>query len=207
MLNKKTIVGLAVLGVSSLVAVNSFAASQGAYVGGQLGWGDVHQKVSSSVLTGTTVHTNKDTGLAGRVFGGYKLNDNFAGELGVSKFSDAKIKASANGYTTQGTLKTTAVDLVAKGIYPIANNVSVYGKAGVAYVAERGDAKLTRSGRVISAYSVDANKLLPTFGTGVSYDFNPNLAADLSYNRIQKTGNTHINSTDLVSVGLIYSIG
>jgi len=208
MLNKKTIVGLAVLGVSSLVAANSFAATQGAYVGGQLGWGDIHQKASSSYLTGTTVHANKDTGVAGRVFGGYRINENFAGEMGVTKFSDAKVKASSYGYTAQGTVKAAAVDLVAKGIYPVANNVSVYGKAGVAYVSERADIKVSNASRVVYKDHDKANRLLPTFGAGVSYDFTQNVAADLSYNRIQKTGSSSkINSTDLVSVGLIYSIG
>lgn len=207
MLNKKT-VGVVVVCLSTLAAASSHAATQGTYFGGQLGYGNVHQKLSSSSFLGTVKHANKDSGVAGRIFGGYQVNENFAGELGWSKFSDAKVKASVPGATGSATLKTDAVDLVAKGIYPVMNNVNVYGKAGGAYVIQRGDGKITTSNnREISKGSNTEKKLLPTFGVGASYDFNPNLAADVSYNRIQKVGSTKINSTDLVSVGLIYSIG
>lgn len=222
MLNKKTIVKAVVLGVSSLVAVSSFAATQGTYVGGQLGWGDVHQSIQASSVSGYGINTktsSKDTGIAGRLFAGYQFDSNWAAELGWNKFSDADAKATSAGkviglpysYNAKATIKTDAIDLVAKGIYPVANNVNVYGKAGVAYVMSRYEEKATSTLAGRNSYgrvNDKESKLFPTFGAGVSYDFTQNVAADLSYNRIQKTGSSSkINSTDLVSVGLIYSIG
>lgn len=243
MLNKKTMLGVAAVSLSTLIAANAIAAQPGVYVGGQLGVGNVHQSgVSASDLDlpkGLTFQsfnssTSKANAIAGRLFTGYQFNSNFAAELGWTKFSNVDSKFS--GRITQAslapigkpaglrplqvpnnlqqgktTVKTDAIDLVAKGILPVSDKVSVYGKAGAAYVLARGNASATvRSGKkaVVVKGSDSEHKLMPTFGAGVSYDFNPNLSADLSYNRIQKVGgSSNINSTDLVSVGLIYSIG
>ncbi|VVC76561.1 Outer membrane protein A [Aquicella siphonis] len=237
MLTKKIMLGVAALGLSSLVTANAFAAAPGFYVGGQLGYGNVHQsdisRTDMNDLIGSAVGNNKftvnsfnnsgkDTGLAGRLFAGYQVNSNWAGELGWSKFSTMNTKASATatdnnpgGSTVtanaRGNIKTDAVDLVAKGIYPLQNNVSVYGKVGAAYIMSRAHASASASeaGVTVSGSgSKNSHKIFPTVGVGASYDFTSNVAADLSYNRIQKVGSSsNIGSTDLVSVGLTYYIG
>jgi len=204
MFNKK-IIAIAVLGFSVLTVANSHAAP---YVGGQLGYGNVHQ------FTG--IDNGKDTGIAGRLFAGYQFNDYFATEMGWSKFSNATTSLAFsdtdfNGYV-KGTVKTDAVDLVVKGILPVTAQMNVYGKLGGAYVVSRGNINVSYvdSGYSYSgSYSETERKLLPTAGVGASYAINNNLAADISYNRIQKVGNnsSFVNSTDLVSLGLIYSIG
>lgn len=225
--------GVAALSFSTLVATNSFAIGQGAYVGGQLGYGNVHQSnISRSNMnslfnyvleTNTTLtsfnNSGRDSGLAGRLFAGYQFDPTWAAELGWSKFSTMTTKATAaTTYlgipvtaTSKGEVKTDAIDVVAKGTYPVADKVNVYGKLGVAYVMSRASATTTVSALGMNGTEKDhdkANKLYPTFGAGATYDLTDKLAADLSYNRIQKTGgSSKIGSTDLVSVGLIYSIG
>lgn len=236
MLNKKIMLGVAALSFAGLVSANAFAAAPGFYLGGQLGYGSVHQSDISrsdmNNLIGSAVGNNnftvnsfnnsgKDTGLAGRLFAGYQFDTNWAGEMGWSKFSTMNTKASATGIdnnngnainaSAKGSIKTDAVDLVAKGIYPLQNNVSIYGKAGAAYVMSRAHASASVSepiGTVSGSGSKTEHKIYPTFGVGASYDFTSNVAADLSYNRIQKVGSSsNIGSTDLVSVGLTYYIG
>ena len=206
MLNKRKMLGVAVLGFSTLMAASSYAALPGAYVGGQLGWGKVHQASS------TIAHaTSSNTGLAGRIFAGYEIDPIWAAELGWTKFSTVDLKQTGLGYNVRGHLKTDAVDLVGKASFPVANKVSIYGKAGAAYVYERGSANatLTRGSSVVKFHDSDkAHKVYPTLGAGVSYEFSPSVSSDVSYNRIQKIGSSSkIGSTDLVSMGLTYHIG
>jgi opacity protein-like surface antigen len=236
MLNKKIMLGVAALSLSSIVAVNSYAAVPGFYLGGQLGYGNVHQaNISNSDLNSITAsalnsnnfsvssfsNSGHDSGLAGRLFAGYQINSNWAGELGWTKFSNMNTKASSTALdkntgntvssSASGSIKTDAIDLVAKGIYPVQNNVNVYGKLGVAYLMSRANASasVTEAGSTVSGSgSNNEHKFYPTFGVGASYEFTQNVAADLSYNRIQKVGGSKsMASTDLVSLGLIYSIG
>jgi opacity protein-like surface antigen len=237
MFSKKIMLGVVVLGISSAVAVNSYAALPGFYLGGQLGWGKVHQANISrgdmnSILSsglGTNNYTvnsfsssGSDDGIAGRLYGGYQFNTNWAAELGWSKFknmtTNAYSKATDNRTgspviaSASGTVKTDAFDLVAKGIYPIQNNINVYGKFGLAYLTERANGSASVYERdVLSASGSghqNEHKVYPTFGAGVSYDIAPNVAADVSWNRIQKVGGSKtLGSTDLVGVGLTYFIG
>lgn len=201
MINNKTKLGVAAVVLSSVVSASAMAAAlPGAYVGAGLGYGNVHQSVSD-------VDNSKDSGLAGRAFAGWQFNQYLATELGWSKFTDATFKANSPFASVHGKLKTDAVDVVVKGILPVADSFNLYAKAGAAYVMSRADASVTLFGYPAN-YDEKENKWFPTFGAGATYDFTPNVAADLSYSRIQKTGNSDIfNSTDLYTVGLIYSFG
>jgi len=244
-LSKKIMMGVAALGVSAVVVTNANASQPGFYLGGLLGWGKVHEEnisrgdmnaVTSSAIKSNNFTTNSfknsgvDSGAAGRLFAGYQFNENWAAEMGWSKFRNMTTNASLSGIdkvsglpyqsTASGTLKTDAFDLVAKGIYPITNNINVYGKLGVAYLMQRANASVhvsetAKRGSVpVNALSKSGSgsnnehKIYPTFGVGATYEFTQNVAADLSWNRIQKTGGSKsMASTDLVGVGLIYSIG
>lgn len=201
MINKKTKLGVAAVVLSSVVGGSAIAAAlPGAYVGADVGYGDVHQSVSG-------VDSSKDTGLAGRVFTGWQFNQYLATELGWSKFTNATAKVADPFLSANATVKTDAVDVVAKGILPVADSVNLYAKAGAAYVLSRADGSASAFG-FTNKFDMKENKWFPTFGAGATYDFTPNVAADLSYSRIQKTGNTDLfNSTDLYTVGLIYSFG
>jgi OOP family OmpA-OmpF porin len=232
MLNKK-ILGVVAVGLSA-IAISAQAATDGVYVGGQLGYGNVHtsgiqqsETNVGKVPSATFTSSNKTTGLAGRVFGGYQFSPNWAAEFGWTKFSTANTKATSSlsvqtikmNEAISSQIKTDALDLVAKGIFPVSNNVSLYAKLGAAYVIQRTESKGSASASVngvkITVPASDqpsttkstAKKLLPTAGVGVSYAFNDKLSADLGYNRIQKVGNTSVKSTDFVGLGITYSIG
>ncbi len=234
MLSKKIMCGVAVLGTA--VALNAYAVQPGFYMGGQLGWGKVHQDtITNHDLNAITTsglgynnytvksysESSSDSGLAGRLFGGYQINETWGAELGWSKFKNMTTKASDKGVdnvnglpfssSASGTVKTDAIDLVAKATYPIQNNINVYGKLGAAYLMQRANASaaLSEPGfKVAGSGSDNEHKVYPTFGVGASYEFTQNVAADLSWNRIQKVGNSKkMSSTDFVGVGLIYSIG
>ena len=239
MLNKKTILGVAAVSLSVLLSSQVMALQPGMYVGGQVGVGSVNQDKltetnfnlpKNSTFQSFTSSTGKANGLAGRLFAGYQFNENFAAELGWTKFSDVESKFSGKlkpastlmqpvgmqkliiPGTVQGkqTLKTDAIDLVAKGIVPVTDKVSVYAKGGAAYVISRTSTSTsgTELGKKVTVKSNNKNKLMPTVGVGASYAFSPSLAADMEVNRIQKIGNgSNFKSANYLGVGLTYSIG
>ncbi len=198
------------------------AALPGAYLGAEMGWGDVHEGAFANApvmqnAPGPIVsfsNSGKDTGFAGRVFGGYQFTPNWAAELGLSRFTVAEARATATTATGNaigsGTIKTSALDLVGKGILILRQCISLYGKLGLAYIATNGNVNVTQTvGSTVtgSSFSQIARKVYPTFGVGMSYDITQNLVTDVSWNRIQKTGNGSIPNTDLVGVGLSYYFG
>jgi len=205
--------------------VNANAALKGPYVGGQLGFGNVHQDTFTAPSTSiflTSGASGKDTGIAGRVYFGYLINRYVAAEVGYSKFSNTNTKMYATqiDYITggaithyaSGTIETEAVDLVGKGIIPFQNGFNLYGKLGVAYL--RGTGSINYSVTEPGIYnshthvSEDAHKFFPTFGLGVGYDVSQHVTTDVSWNRIQKVGNSsELNSTDLFAVGFSYNFG
>lgn len=192
MLNKKNI--LCTIG-ALVVAANASAATDGFYVGGQAGVGVVHEKQE---INNSKFH-NK--GLAGRVYTGYQVNQNFAAELGLTKFHN--VTETVNAISTKATVKTAAVDLVGKGILPLQNGFGVYGKAGVAYVKQT---ETVKSGS--EKDSASAHKMYPTFGAGVTYSVTQNVDTDLSWTRIQKVGSkSNIPSSDFFGLGVSYHFG
>jgi OOP family OmpA-OmpF porin len=213
MQNKKRIVAATVVGLSSLVMLSNASAIEsvnGLYLGAQGGWGNIHQQA----LDGDSA-TNADTGIAGRLFAGFKFNQNFALESGYTKFSNMNTSAtSTTGLVTDSataTIKSYALDLVVKGILPLQNGLDLYGKIGGAYLNEVGNASETLSGPGFSITGTGqktADAIYPTYGAGVSYTFNPNLTGDVSWMHIQKIGdNDFLGNTDFVGVGLTYNFG
>lgn len=235
MLNKKKLLGLTLTSLFTFAFSNAFAAVNGVYVGGQIGWGSTHQdsisrsdmnEILNSAFKNNNFSVNRfssggsDTGWAGRLFAGYQFDTNWAGELGWSKFSNMNTNAKASGvngntglpYTAKasGSAKTSAVDLVAKGTLPLENHFSLYAKLGAAYLMQNASANasvFTGGSKLPGRGSDSTNKFYPTFGLGMGYDITPNSVIDLSWNRIQQVGNNDVSSTDLLSVGLNYHFG
>ncbi len=225
MLNKKRVLSATLAGVAGLLLASSASAS-GAYFGGQLGWGTTHQGgiANSDISTATknlgltstgsaSANSSRDNGLAGRVFAGYDLTENFAAELGYTKFSNstANKTVAATGAATSlnlnQKLKTYAVDLVGKGTLPLQYGFNAFGKLGVAYLNQSGNITDT-AGSATYKLNKGQSKFLPTFGAGIGYAINKNVSADLSWTRIQKVGNSsYLKSTDFVGFGLGYHFG
>jgi OOP family OmpA-OmpF porin len=222
MLTKKTMLGVGALVLSGVAVTSLYAADPGAYVGGQLGWGNTQQ----SFLTGSDFKSSfkqKDDGIAGRVFAGYQFDPTWGVELGWTKFSTADVKgkntyvfwrapsdirnvAGTRAVTDNGTIRTDALDLVGKATVPVNDKVSVYGKFGAAYVMDRFHS--TTGYAHADKTNQKENKLFPTAGVGASYALTSNLSTDIEYDRIQKVGNSSkIGSADLASVGFTYHFG
>ncbi|OAI49414.1 hypothetical protein AYO45_02570 [Gammaproteobacteria bacterium SCGC AG-212-F23] len=234
MLNKAMKKSALALAISGLLAGSAFAMQPGTYAGIQLGWGTIHQGgVSNSSINNvfralgpnfvvtSRSNSNSDSGFAGRIFGGYQFCQYWAAELGFSKFTNATAKANAAAsyppgpltanLAASGSVSAYAVDLVAKGILPIQDNFSAYGKLGAAYLNENGHINLTASnsaGTIVGGRaSAGQSRVLPTASIGLAYDVNRCTAVDLGWNHIQTVGSNHLGNTDMVALGVSYSFG
>jgi OOP family OmpA-OmpF porin len=227
---KKLILSAAILGLSSTAA---FAATDGFYLGGQLGYGDQNydnhhafipmqgvNNVDTDIVNGPlngysqlanafgyqySSHINTD-GLAGRVFGGFQFNPNLAAEVGYSMFSDSKTTINYRGQQVfKAKISTESIDAVGKLIYPISNTgFNVYAKAGAAWVLVDQDLKQI-DGTNVTAISSSTDPIRPVFGLGAGYDVTQNLTLDASFTRI--LGNNNLQNIDFYGAGLTYHFG
>jgi opacity protein-like surface antigen len=226
----KKVLSTTVLSVSVLAAMSANAAAPGVYVTGQVGYANTHMgsKTKVSDILGPFADDvdpaalNKnlaDNGLAGRIAIGYQFNQNFAVEAGYLQLGQSKVNLGVihenNIPIGEGSLKLqqNAIDLVGKGILPLASNFNVYGKLGVAYVTS--DVKGTFQAPGIPIINVDFNnnaniakhKWAPEAAIGVSYDITPNVSVDTSWTHIQPLGKNKPGNIDFVAVGLGYNFG
>ncbi|WP_339051461.1 outer membrane beta-barrel protein [Rickettsiella endosymbiont of Xylota segnis] len=227
----KKVLSTTVLSVSVLAAMTANAAAPGVYVTGQVGYINSHLggKTKVSDILAPIVNDidpairNKNlsnNGLAGRIAIGYQFNQNFAVEAGYLQVGQSKVKSALhdiadNMQLSEGTLKLqqNAIDLVGKGILPLASNFNVYGKLGVAYVTT--DITGTIKAPGFPTVNVDLNDRAnvakhtwaPEAAVGVSYDITPNVSVDTSWTHIQPLGNKKPGNIDFVAVGLGYNFG
>jgi OOP family OmpA-OmpF porin len=201
MFNKKnvTIVTLASLASLFIATTASADINVGPYLGGGLGWGSIG---APDNVYG--IHNENTSGVvAGRVFGGLSFTPNLGLETGFTKFGDVNYSASTANASIKAKTETYAVDMVGKVTIPLENNFSLFGKVGGAYLNEADSATATVNGVTRSA-SDSEGKILPTFGAGLGYNINKNVTADVSWMRIQKVGDTDLNSTDTAMLSLSY---
>lgn len=183
------ITGAAILGFSAIAS----ADLPGFYAGGELGWSNIHDSDNPFNTE------NGGTGLGAGAQFGYQFNPYIAAEAGYLYFSNAKQSGNVFGPWSY-TYKEQAVDLVAKGTLPLNQYISLYGKAGAAYV----DASGETSGNIF-AWSDSAHPIRPVYGLGVSYNITPNVSADLGWTRVQN--NNTIPNADIATLGLTYHFG
>jgi len=106
-----------------------------------------------------------DTDTATKIFGGYKLNQNFAVELAYADLG----KASLGIPGASGDYKATTWDILAVGILPINQQFSVLGKIGVANWSVDANYNLTLAGLGSGSLSASGSDI--TYALGVQYDF------------------------------------
>ena len=222
----KKVLTTAVLGVSALGVMAANAAAPGVYVTGQLGYANTHMKNKTDISaiskeaseTPAEIKTDSsnlsNNGLAGRLAIGYQFNQNFAVEMGYLQLSRKKISATYHDISASALLQQNAIDLAGKAIFPIENNLNIYGKLGVAYltttltgeVAKHGD-DLPATYDLNGVANIAKHKWAPEAAIGVSYDITPNVSVDTSWTHIQPLGKKRPGNIDFVAVGLSYNFG
>lgn len=76
-----------------------------------------------------------DSDVAYNVFVGYSVTDAVAVEIGYQDWGDLEDTFYPNTFSTPTTLEPSMITVMAVGTAPIADNFSVFGKAGVAFTS------------------------------------------------------------------------
>jgi len=157
----------------------------GFYAGVGAGGAEAKDFCSDVRSLGVTSCDEKDK--TWKVSAGYRFHRNIALEAGYVDLG--KFSAGIGGTTVR--IDAKAVELLAVGMIPIWQSFSIYGKAGVA----RWDIDGTVTG---TTFRVSDKGTDFTFGVGAQYDFTPNLAARLEWQRYADL------EVDTLGVALLY---
>jgi OmpA-OmpF porin, OOP family len=204
---KKILIASVLTASACAVMTANAALPAGLYVSGQAGYADTHMKSRLSSQTGIALAND---GLAGRIAFGYKITPNFALELGYLQLSEGKSNNTKPDFTLYN--KQNAIDVAAKGILPITNNVNIYGKLGVAYLTTELKKDTTVNGIATSidlnsAQGIAKHKWAPEVAIGMGYDITPNVTVDTSFTHIQPMGSNRPGNIDFLAVGVGYNFG
>jgi OmpA-OmpF porin, OOP family len=179
---------------SSLIAcalVTSGAAlAQNAYVGGSVG-----QSRYDEDCTGFTCDKN-DTGF--KLFAGYMFNPSFGVEahyVNLGKLTMSGVVPPLG--TFSGDVKANGFGVSAVGVVPL-QAFSLFGKVGVTYM----DTKISGSIPGIGSASDSDKATNLNFGLGVGYNFTPNAAARLEWERFRAEYSGEKGDVDLISLGI-----
>jgi hypothetical protein len=203
------LIALSTIGLSSAAYADSDCSS-GFYIGGQLGYGNVdYGNVVTDTFTedfgdtpqalGLTVTKNvKESGFAGRVYGGYQINQYFGAEAGYTRFTNNTYKATATDSSgamaaiLDTSVKTQQIDILGKIGTPFGNSgFRADLKAGPVYVKSSGG-------------SSSENNWDPAAGASFAYNFTQSFAMDVSYLHAFGSGSISSPNTDLATLGVSY---
>jgi opacity protein-like surface antigen len=196
---KKIHIALAVVSIG--FSASAFAAKSGLYTGIELGGTRTNFSSSDLALPGADIDKNS---FAGRVELGYQFGQYLALEmgyayLGYNKFNNAFNISGLDGHITQ-----QSGDLIGKVLLPVTHGLGLYALVGGAYVYEK--PTLTGSAKSMGfSISGSEHAIRPTYGLGVSYDFNPKWTIDASWRQINSGSN--IPQIDFMSGGITYHFG
>jgi OOP family OmpA-OmpF porin len=132
----------------------------GFYAGATLGAGNANFTAPAAPAAAVTVENPKSKPVYG-VFGGYRYNKNLAVELAYTGASYIYTTPAAGVRTLN---KQIVFALTAVGSMPVSDDVSVFGKLGVASASSENNAV---------AGEQKTSRFAPTFGAGVEYKFTP----------------------------------
>lgn len=174
------------------ISFNALAAVPGAYLGGQFSEAITNYSNADGNVNSASI---SDSGIAGRLYGGYQFTPVWAGEVGYTRYSNITYD-NINGTTASGNIKQDSVEIYGKRSFLFCHGTSLYGKLGAALVTARHDNNLGR----------DEESVLPALSVGISFDILPYLPIDFAYTHMQNVGGS-IPTIDSVGVGLAFYFG
>jgi OmpA-OmpF porin, OOP family len=164
-------------------------------------------RITGSLGAGSTItDDDRDTGY--KLFGGYKLNRNFAIEGGYFDLGKFGFTATVPAGTLSGNIRLKGLNLDAVGILPINQKFSAFGRVGLNYAEARDSFSSTGTVPVLTNTNPSKRDTNYKFGAGLQYDFTQSLGMRLEAERYRindAVGNK--GDIDLFSVGLIYRFG
>ncbi len=188
-----------------MVSATAFGGISAAHaaddVGPYAGVGVVASKHKYSLSNDTTNGDRNSTEWSGKIYGGYQLNKTFAVEGGYTDFGSSDYNYSvgaANGHIDS---KSHAFYVAGKGSVPINQQLSVFGKLGVAYNKN----EVHGTGLATSYANGDNNRTNLYASVGGEYALNEKVSLSLEYEHYGKNAVDQGRKKGAVSLGARYN--
>jgi len=210
MRSRKALGAWCLLGFAAVNALDAAAADSGWYGGlsGGLTTAKVNDErirsgLQSSGFTVTSVDNDEDS-FGIKLFGGYKINKNFAVEGGYFNLGKFGYTAHTTSGSQTGSAKYQGLNLDAVGMLPLTQKFSALGRAGLTYTQAKG----TFSGVGISDPSPSKTEANYKLGLGAQYNITDALGLRAEAERYRVTDAIGNDGTaHMFSVGLVYYFG
>ena len=159
--------------------------------------------IGSTYLSNKSYPGNASTsGVGGNANLGYKFMPYFALELGYSRYANTSITNPTTD-TKAGWDKHYSYDIAGRGIFPIMESgLELFAKLGVERNASSVSLSNTAAANAIGLASNQHSYTGLYIGGGAQYYFQPELAANVQWQRAQ--GNSSTGNLDLLSVGVSF---
>ena len=191
--------------LSGLLAASSFGLSSSLYAqmstpnfyaGASFGQTKAKSACNGVVAAGLSCD---DSDTAGRIFGGYQFNRNFAAELAYAELGKVNASGVIASVPQSGNWKARSWDIMAVGIMPLSEQFSLLGKLGVALW--RLDSTLTPTG--IGAVQQSPTGTSATYAVGGQYDFTQKVGMRVEWQKYKDVGNDAGVKSDIA----VFSLG
>jgi OOP family OmpA-OmpF porin len=192
---KNTILAL-VASAAAFGAVSAHAADYTPYVG----IGAVAADHKYDVPNDTSSNDRKSTEWGGKIYGGVKIDPNWAVEAGYTDFGSNDYGYTVNGANGHVDSHAKSFYVAGKYTYPVANNINVFGKLGVAH--NKNDVNATG---LAAAWNGDASNNRLYASVGGEYAINEKVSLSLEYEHYGNTDNQLGRRKGAVSLGATYS--
>lgn len=185
----------------TLAGGSAFAANQGGYAG--IGLGGSNSKLNvfdkddkSYVAANKGSISNEYSSVAGRIFGGYNITENFGVEVGYNNYGTSKqtVKMLQNiGVANQEVkYKLSSLDVRGKAYLPLLdNNANIYALAGAAYVKQDVESHVADPNNLyrVRTNELKSNKRVrPVVGLGANYNVTPQVTAGVEFAHVKGFG-------------------
>jgi OOP family OmpA-OmpF porin len=198
---KNTILAIIATTASAFVGVTAQAAEGTPAAGtAYIGVGAVAADHRYELNNDTSSNDRKSTEWGGKVYGGYQIDSNWAVEGGYTDFGKNDYAYAVNGVNGRVESDAKSFYVAGKYSYPVANNLSVFGKLGVAH--NRND--VTASG-LAAAYNGDSSRNTVYASLGGEYAINEKVALSLEYEHYGKNDIDVGRRKGAVTLGARYS--
>jgi len=182
-MNKKS--WLAVMGIAGTMF--ALPASAQWYAGGGLGQSKFKGDLGCSDTAGFSC---SDTDTAFKIFGGYQINPNFAGEVTYQDFGKTKL----DDVGVSASIKSHALDISALGMLPFAGQFAAYGRLGIYFANSDGTSN-------IGINASKSNSDL-TYGLGLQWNPMPQLGVRAEFQVYNKVGGGDLGKGDIQVLGV-----
>lgn len=156
------------------------------YVGAGFGQADAKLDSVGIVMLSGPIVSKADTDNTARVFGGVRINENFAVEVGVNDLGEARAVTDDPNFgpplnLTSYKFETTGVDVTAVGILPLGRYFALFGKVG--FIRWTTDFEIRSPGVLIAKDSSDG--IDPVIGAGINVNLGTHFIIQGEFNRLE----------------------